>query len=137
MQLYLYYEVFMWVMLVGAMITVMEAFVLLLFFRNEVWWETRTNRMVLSLDLITGSGLILSTVVYLLGPSEVIYDASIAAFMFLVVLVFSHLWRLNQYLFKTGVKFVKNTSMLVMNVIKIILLFGVAILGSGGAVLFS
>ncbi|MHA2003634.1 MAG: hypothetical protein ACW960_05945 [Candidatus Thorarchaeota archaeon] len=126
-----YYEIIMWVLLVGATITLMEAMVLLLLFRNEVWWETRINRIVLSLDIITGLGWIIATIVYLVGSIEVIYTTSFAAFMILMVMVFSHLWRLNQYLFKTGEKFVKNTSMFVMNVIKIVLLMGGALLGSG------
>ena len=126
-----YYEIIMWVLVVGAMITLMEAMVLPLLFRNEVWWETRINRMILGLDIITGLGLIIAAMVYLVGPIEVIFTTSFAAFMILMVMIFSRLWRLNQYLFKTGEKFVKNTSMLVMNVIKIILLMGGALLGSG------
>ncbi|MHA2385460.1 MAG: hypothetical protein ACXAEE_04535 [Candidatus Thorarchaeota archaeon] len=126
-----YYEIIMWVLVVGATITLMEAMVLLLLFRNEVWWEARINRMVLGLDFFTGLGLIIATMVYLVGPIEVIFIASFAAFMILMVMIFSHLWRLNQYLFKTGEKFVTNTSMLAMNVIKIVLLMGGALLGSG------
>jgi hypothetical protein len=92
--------------------------------------------MILGLDIITGLGFIISTMAYLVGSGLVIYAASFVAFMFLMVLVFSHLWRLNQYLFKTGEKFAKNTSMFVMNVIKVILLLGGAVLGSAGAVYF-
>jgi hypothetical protein len=109
----------------------MEAMVLLLLFRNEVWGETRINRMVLGLDIITGLGFIISTICYLIGSGSVIYAASFVAFMIIMVMVFSHLWRLNQYLFKTGEKFIKNSSMLAMNGIKIILLMGGALLGSG------
>ena len=122
-----YYEVFTWVLQVGAIIAVVEAVVLFLLFRNDLWWESRTNQTVLCLDIIAGLGFIIAALVYLVGSGSVIYTASFIAFMFLMVLVFSHLWRLNQYLFKTGDKFVKNTSMFVMNIIKTVLLLGVAL----------
>ena len=131
----LYYEVIMRALIVGALITIIEALVLLPLFRNTMWWENRTNRMVLSLDIISGSGFIISTVVYLVGSGEVIYTASFVAFAFLMVMVISHLWRMNQYLFKTGVRFVKNTSMFVVNVIKVIIFLGGALLGSSGVLL--
>lgn len=137
MQLYLYYDIIMWVLLVGALITVIEALVLLLLFRRTTWWDTRTNRMVLSLDIISGFGVIISAVFFLVGSWEVIYATSFFALTFLMILVFSHLWRMNQYLFKTGEKFVKNTAMFVLNVIKVILLLGGFLLSGSSGVYFS
>lgn len=130
------YVVGAWMVQVGAIITLIETIGLFLLFRNDEWFEVRANRMVLGIDIITGLGFIILALVYLGGPSFFTITASFVAFMFLIVMVISHLWRLNQYLFKTGEKFVRNTSMLVMNVIKIILLLGGALLGSPRAVLF-
>ena len=124
-------------MLIGAIMTLSEAIILLSLFRNETWFEPRSNRIVLGLDMMTGLGFLFSTFFYCAESGAFAFAASFASFTILVVMVVSHLARLNQYLFKQGPRFIKNTSMLVMNVIKIILLMGGALLSSTGVLLLS
>jgi hypothetical protein len=119
----------------GAITHTNQSVVLLIFFRNREWWETRTNRIILGLDFITSLGFIISMLIYYVGSGSIIYTASFVAFIILVIMIISHLWRLDQYLFKTGDKFVKNSSMLVLNIGKIILLVGGALLPTGAHIL--
>ncbi|MFW9967307.1 MAG: hypothetical protein ACFFEA_09155 [Candidatus Thorarchaeota archaeon] len=108
----------------AASIALVEVMALLQLYKDDDWWQARTNQILVALDIWTGFGFIISTLVFYAGTGVVIYVASIVAFLLLFVMVLSHLWRSNQYLYKSGEKFVKNSSMLVMNVIKNILLLG-------------
>jgi hypothetical protein len=130
------YVVGVWMVQVGAIITLIESIALFLLFRNDEWLIVRKNRMILGIDIITGLGFIILALVYLEGPIFFTLTASFVGFLLLIVMAFSHLWRLNQYLYKPGDKFIKNTSMLVMNIIKIVMLMGGALLASGTAVVF-
>lgn len=114
----------LWMGLLAASIALVEVMALLQLYKDDDWWQARTNQILVALDIWTGFGFIISTLVFYAGTGVVIYVASIVAFLLLFVMVLSHLWRSNQYLYKSGEKFVKNSSMLVMNVIKNILLLG-------------
>ncbi|MFX1260721.1 MAG: hypothetical protein ACFFAZ_01410 [Promethearchaeota archaeon] len=125
-----YYNVAMWAVLAGAVIALVEAVVLLIVFRDDVWGETLSNRIVLGLDIITGLGFILSSIFFFGELSSFVMVGSFVASAFLIVMTVSHLGRLYQYLFKPGPKFIKNNAMLAMNVLKIVLLLGGTLAGA-------
>jgi hypothetical protein len=51
-----YYDILVWLVAIGAAITLIEAMTLALLSRTETWWQVRTNRIVVSLDISTGLG---------------------------------------------------------------------------------
>jgi hypothetical protein len=84
-----------------------------------------------SIDISTGLGFFASLFIYYLGSGSAIWTASLAAFAILIAMIVSHIWRLDQYLYKTEERYVKNTSILILDVIKLILLLGSCLLRYG------
>ncbi len=112
-------------LVVGVVFTIIEASVLYVTASraqdDEATWLDRTNKTILVSDLFAGAAVLMFYyIIITLGQLIVgLLIFLLGGFLFL-----SHLWRIHQYLFREGNLFLRSSTLVVMNVIKLILFGG-------------